>query len=262
MPINIGDHSLAFLLGAQAVTDELQNLEPQFEELIEFTEESTDAKPIDSDGFQPFVITYVPVNKKLPFYFEVRGVKDTGRGSVVYAVAWKPAAFATVNVQSVNGGLDSVLTWFKQWTDLVKQYNTVRLSRRDRFTSESAEQFYADFELVDEDANTTPFDNDKQLVLYRLLDYIKQKVEQEEGADKEQVSIIVNEIKMLQANIPSMTKATAVKGLSRIFAKTKAFSIKLIADFFDVAKKEALKAALYGGLHEAEALFHSIHILP
>lgn len=252
MSINIGDHSLVFLLGAQAITDELQNLESQFGELIEFTEENTGAEPVDSDGYQPFVITYTAINKSLPFYFEVRAVKDTGRGTVVYAVARKPSIATNVSAQSINGELASVLTWFRQWANLVEQYNTVRLSRKDRFIQQAAAEVYTGFELVDEDADTAPFDNDKQVLVYKWLESVKEKVAQVEDGDQEQAQHIIQEITQLQNIIPTITKAALLKEVSKVYAKAKAFSMKLFVDIYDVAKKELIKAALKGGLHEAD----------
>ena len=145
------------------------------------------------------------------------------------------------------------------WAELVRGYDAVKLTKKDKFIAESATQFYEYFESADEDANAKPLDNDQQIFLYKLLEFTKRKVEQAEDIDKNRTDDIVEDIASLQASIPAMTKAAAIKKLSQIFAKVKVFSLKVIVDTFDIAKKELIKAALYGGLHEIDQV---VHLLP
>jgi hypothetical protein len=258
MPLNIGEHSLAFLLGVQAVEDELQSLETAYAGVVEFTEQKIRPPFQTTNGYFSYDITFIAVNQSLPFYFEVKAIKDLGNGGVDYMAVWKPTSKTSAKEGSTNGNLDQISSRFKQWAQIVGEYGSIRLSRKDRFTAESAQQVYAEFELIDEDANTTAFDNDKQVLVYKWLESVKEKVAQVEGGDQEQAQNIIQSIEQLQHIIPSITKAALLKEVAKVYAKVKAFSMKLFVDIYDVAKKELIKAALKGGLHEADLFIHNL----
>ena len=261
MSIDKSKHSLALLRGIEQITDSLEELELKYSGIIE---EVTSIRPaqimMPGVGYLGYVISFAPVNKSLDFYFELRAVKDMGKGVTDYLVAFKPRSEAINDEYVINGPFHSATAMFEGWIKLIVAYNSVRLSRKDKYAAESAQQFYDDFELVDEDANTAPFDNDKQVVVYKLLDFVKDRLEQAEGVDDEQVQEIIQEIKTLQAHIPAITKAALLKEVSKIYAKVKAFSMQTFVAVYDVAKKEVIKSALYGGLNEANIFFHNLHI--
>jgi hypothetical protein len=260
MPINIGEHSLAFLQGVRAVEDELQVLETAYLGVVEYSEQEARPPFPTANGYYSYTITFVAVNKSLPFYFEVKAVKDIGNGGVDYMMVWKPTSKTAVKESSSNGGLDQITTRFKQWAQIVGEYGNIRLSRKDKFTAESAEQFYADFELVDEDANTAPFDNDKQVLVYKLLEFIKETVEHVEDGNQEESKLIVQQIESLQQIIPTVTKAAVLKELSKVYAKVKSYSMKAFVAVYDVAKKELIKHYLYESMDGVNDFIKTFHL--
>ncbi|RZK29097.1 MAG: hypothetical protein EOO61_21170 [Hymenobacter sp.] len=210
-------------------------------------------------NFTVYSLALKPVDKSLSFYFELRGVRYNA-GTLSYWLAYKPASL-TDNTEGTSGyGLDQAKLHFKKWLDMVKEYGTVRLTKKERFAAESAKQFYADFELTDEDANTAPFDNDKQVLVYKLLDFIKESVEQVEDGDPEEAKNIIYQIERLQQIIPSVTKAAVIKELSKVYAKVKSYSMKAFIAVYDVAKKELIKNYLNKGMHEMNDFIQTLHL--
>jgi hypothetical protein len=258
MALDRSKYPLVLLKGIEGILDTFSDIEEQNSEvIIEANPGNRADERMINTGFTPYYLSYIPRDETYDFYFELRGIRFINN-VVDYWLVFKPMNSSSVEEAEVTGKLDAAESRLKSWITLLKQYNTVRLSKKDRFTAESAQQFYADFELVDEDADTKPFDNNKQMFLYHFLEHIKKKVEDTEGADQQQLNEIIDEINLLEMHIPVFTKAAVVKGLSKIFAKVQVFSLKLIVDIFDVAKKEIIKAALYGGMHDMQDIIHKL----
>lgn len=260
MPLDIGSHSLALLLGVQAAINELQNHELPYGGVVEYTTEVLHSTYAIPKHYQEYDISYSPVNKLLPFYFEVKGIRDSGNGGVDYIYIWKPESSLKAAASAETGNLAEVIAKFQIWAELVAQYNTIHLSRKDRFTAESAQQFYDDFELVDEDATTAPFDNEKQVLVYKLLEFIKDTVERVEDGNQEESNLIVQQIESLQKILPSITKAAVIKELSKVYARVKAYSMKAFVAVYDVAKKELIKHYLYESMDSVSDFIKTFHL--
>jgi hypothetical protein len=260
MAFDRSKYPLVLLKGIESVLDSFSDIEEQNGELI------TEASPSNSPdtqmlrlSFVPYHISYIPRDEAFDFYFELRGIRYNN-SIIEYWVRFKPSSPSSIEEAEAQGKLEATESRLKNWISLLKQYNTVRLSKKERFTAESAEQFYADFELVDEDANTAPFDNDKQVLVYKLLEFVKETVEHVEDGDQEESKLIVQQIESLQQIIPTITKAAVLKELSKVYAKVKAYSMKAFVAVYDVAKKELIKHYLYKSMDGVNNFIETLHL--
>jgi hypothetical protein len=260
MPLDRSKHPLVLL---KAIEDILDTFEDWKERYGDTVEAATPHDKVDEQMINASFIGHTnairPIDKSLDFYFEVRGVRFTG-GTISYWIAYRPASPTTIEEHIGGDSLDGAQKRFKGWFDLVKAYQSVRISKEERFTAEAAKQFYADFELVDEDASTAPFDNDKQLLVYKLLEFVKETVEQAEDGDHEEAKTIIQQIENLQQSIPRITKTAVIKELSKIYAKVKAYSMKAFVAVYDVAKKELIKHYLYESMDGANEFIKTFHL--
>ena len=260
MSLDKNSYSLFILKGIEAIQITLDDLEMQHENMVERIQNST---AIDGafygEGFNiVFYISFVPKNKALKFNFDVYGIKESFWGGVQYCFSFNPQSESDIGRYKGAGNLQEVIHKFENWVRIVSGYNNVKVSKEDTFLATATDQFYEEFKIVDDDADTNPFSNDQQFSLYKFLDFMKQKVE-ESMLDETKVKEILDDIKFLQESLASSTKKKVIKCLANLFAKTKALSIKLLLDIFDVAKKEIIKKILYGGLEEINNVIHKLH---
>ncbi|WP_341963847.1 hypothetical protein, partial [Flavobacterium psychrophilum] len=119
------------------------------------------------------------------------------------------------------------------------------------------EEFYSDFEILDEDAEVNPFEHDKQIFTYNLLEYVETEL-QKSNSEDEEIENLISETIALKNNLQNLTKKVVIRKMSIIFSKVKKKGLKLFLDIIDVAKKEIIKKALYGGIGEIEHLTNTL----
>jgi hypothetical protein len=254
-------HPFVLLKAVDQILDKFVELEERYGLFVkEAVPSERDDKPIKSIGFTPYHLAYLSTAYPSDFYFELRGVRMNA-STPEYWVVFAPKNDAAATEFGGFGTLSTTIDRFDKWVKLLQDYATIKLDKKSRFAENDAQEFYDYFELVEEDSTTAPFEEEQQLYLYRLLEHIKHEIELDDNADSPEAQSIVQDILLLETRIPTVTKAVAIKGLSKIYAKVKVFSFKLFADSVDVIKKEAIKAVLYGGIHKIEKAIHVLQHL-
>lgn len=114
------------------------------------------------------------------------------------------------------------------------------------FLNDYTEEFFAEFEFVDEDDDASTYDSQKQIALYNALEQLELSLRN--MAPNETITEILNETESLKENIQNLSKGATKKRVAKIFAKIKKGGIKLLKDIADVGYKEIIKAALHGGV--------------
>ena len=146
-----------------------------------------------------------------------------------------------------------VVANFQNWLGWLKVYEKSNLTEEDEFLKKYQEEFYTEFEIVDEDANTSPFSVEQQLFLDQYLAYVETKLIPQ-AKDNVEIAEIIIDVKLLREDLGRETKKNISKKFSSIFAKLRKSSIKLLGEFYGAAKKELFKRLITGGLDEISGL--------
>ena len=101
-----------------------------------------------------------------------------------------------------------------------------------------------------DDADYNPFADKQQFLLHTLLSKLSNELQEIKEADVD-LAEIISDTEYLKDNIQNFSKKDVIRKISKIFSRLKKVSVKLAWDIFDVAKKEAIKKILYGGIDEA-----------
>jgi hypothetical protein len=157
------------------------------------------------------------------------------------------------NRKSFNHELALVIENFNIWVGLLREYNEINLTEEEYITKQYEEEFYKDFQIVDEDAYIKPFEHDKQIFLYRFLTYVETELKNNKNQDVSVGEIIV-ETQILKDNIQNLSKKNTIRKLAVILAKVKKHGIKLFQDVLKEGKKEIIKRVINGGLDELGTL--------
>jgi hypothetical protein len=197
---------------------------------------------------------FIQITDKLDerFYFRVYKPNQNNNLVSFFNFQFAPENENSLKPLALNNNFDHVASYFQSWLKIVKEYNDVTFTETDYFTKKYEEEFYADFEIIEEDAETNPFEHNKQIFLYNLLEYVERELQKNEG--DEEITHLISETTELKNNLQNLTKKVVIRKMSIIFSKVKKKGLKLFSDIIDVAKKEIIKKALYGGIQEIDHL--------
>ncbi|WP_343705303.1 hypothetical protein [Flavobacterium sp.] len=213
------------------------------------------------------IIKVVEVNDQLfyfhdlthpDFYFLI-GIPDkkSQEFPTLFPVRFNPVKYDSREVFSKNANKSEIEFYFSIWIKMIEDYNSVNFNQEEDFAQLYEEEIFSEFEIIDDDAKTKPFDTNQQIILYTFLQATVNYLEKE-YTNNEIVEEIINEANSLKNEIPSLTKRIASKRLSQILAKIKKFNPITFKDVYDVAKKEVIKYLLLKGVETLPKLVNSI----
>ena len=136
---------------------------------------------------------------------------------------------------------------FDAWLKLLNEYEAVNSFFDDPITKSFREEFYAEFEIIDDEAEKNPL-NTKQIL---LLDSYLESMESKLTAFKtENNSTDIQEIKddivILRDNLTKKPKKWVVSKLTNIWAKIAKQGTTFIKEFLSETKKEFIKQGVKG----------------
>lgn len=260
MLLDINTYPLRVLQGIEELLNILKRLEKENSNLIELK--------INEDNH---LMKFISKTNNLDFYFAIshaRFEKLYGGypgNDVVFTLDYLPSSKNDIpketigNKDSSGCKLNQIEDVFNNWIYLVKEYSRLdNLKKELLFIAQYQQEFYDEFKIIDEDAEINAFNNDQQIFIYKLLSYIEDSLKKS-GSDDKNIKESLEDISLLKDNLQNLPKAKVIGRLAKIFAKIKKGGLKLLMDILDVAKKEAIKKALYGGLDGINSYLHFIN---
>lgn len=178
---------------------------------------------------------------KSNFNFKISNPRQVN-SKINYKLEYTPRNTTSVEPGTITVESERVMNTLKGWIHRINEYNKITITKKDKIVSEYADEFYEDFEIIDEDAEENPFELEKQLILHNFL--IKAITVLEEDGDNQH---LIEEAQDLKANLPKLTKKATIRKLSNLFAKIRHKSLPLIKEVLDVAQKELYKRITNGG---------------
>lgn len=136
---------------------------------------------------------------------------------------------------------------FNAWLKLLSEYETTNSFFDDPITKSFRDEFFAEFEIVDEDAEINPLNTKQILILDDYLDSVDKKLsEYTTDQNSQDILEIKEEILQLKENLTRKSKKWVVSKLSNIWAKIAKQGTKFIREFLSETKKEFIKQGVKG----------------
>jgi len=134
---------------------------------------------------------------------------------------------------------------FEAWLELLAGFDAVNSFFDDPIIKSFQEEYYAEFEIIDDDAETRPFETKKILLLDEYLEDADNKLTEFRN---EQNAIYVDDIQLdiilLRESLTTRSKKWVVTRFSYICAKIAKQGTKFIKELLSEAKKEGLKQGI------------------
>ena len=229
----------------------VKTIEQLYSSIRSHVSNNSDILEITQD--EGLMIKIVDSSKHSNFEFVVSNPKFNNR-KAIFTVEHIPENTASLKKKSLSTVPDSVLKTLKGWTAWIREYNKASLTADDKILNEYENEFFQNFELLDEDADINPFELEKQIIIHNYIVHVVQILEK----NKEENSKLIAEANELKDNIPNLTKRKTVKKLSRFFANVRKKSLVLLKEILVEAKKELYKRAIKGGFDFVGELLNGI----
>jgi hypothetical protein len=219
----------------------IQTVERLFNKLRKFVDENGEILELSKN--EPFHLVIEDKSKKSNFKFSISDPKQDNKNKILFTTEYNPQNTVLASTKKMSAEERTINTLFDQWINLLHQYNRVKLSPEESILNEYEKEFYENFEILDEDADTQPYELEKQVIIHNYFVQVINILELNESENKE----LITEAKIIKENIPKMTKKTTVKSISSFFAKVRKKGLPLLKELLEAGKKEIFKKAIKAG---------------
>lgn len=189
-------------------------------------------------------------NSKNFFRIIIDGSKRIGNyDKSKYVFEFKPANTSSAKHTISQTSINDLGKQFQNWINLIRDIHETPSVHDDNFVKQYAKFYYNEFKIVDEDANTSPFDPNQQDLVEVYLLYLSTTIEKsgDKLADTTKNELL-SEIKLIKENLATTTKNQVMKGITNVFGKLYKTSKSLAKEIVTEAKKHLIKKLIEFGI--------------
>ena len=196
-------------------------------------------KPESGTGF---IMNFLDKDPESDFYFRIEKFEPKNNQ---FLVDFKPSTANTISNSRTWHTIDGVNKKFKDWTNLINEYNSTETIFDDPIILGFAEDYLNEIKIIEPDAEYKPF-NPRQLL---LLDEHLEKIESgisKYKTDSNAIIIdeIISETRELRDNLTKKPKNQILRKMTLIWAKISKQGLPLIKEFISEGVKEAIKIGI------------------
>ena len=182
------------------------------------------------------------------FHFIIEEYKKSNSGKFQFLMSRSPTSQNDNGIYRTWVDIPDLEPQFQAWIKLLDEYENIESFFDDPIINSFKEEYYAEFEIIDEDdADIKPLNTKQILLLDSYLEDIDKRLDKfitEKNA--ENIEEIREDISQLKDNLTSKSKKWVVKGLSKIWAKIAKQGTKFIKEILTESKKEMIKQSIKG----------------
>lgn len=114
--------------------------------------------------------------------------------------------------------LENIEELVKQWIRLIEEFNDTTFEEIEEMELFYEAEIFSGFEIIDEDADFNPFDNDRQMLLYSFLNNSIAYLEHQ-SKEGEKVDDIIEDVVQLRDDLANVSKKVFARRLSKVFCE-------------------------------------------
>ena len=229
------DYPLSMLRDLQKLSKEFKKLAFQNSDIIE------EVKEVD-------YIIYLRDKEHPSFFFSVSNPNQTSDFRSYFNFTYLPQSDVTFTRASFNNDITQILDNFQRWVKFIREYNSITLNEKDFIINQYEKEIFDEFEIVDDNSYTHPFEHDRQIAIYNLLENIEFELRKQ--IKDENAQDVIADVQELKETLQKLTKQNVIKKLSKIFAQIKMNGLKLFKEVVTETRKEIIKRVVNGSFDE------------
>jgi hypothetical protein len=192
---------------------------------------------IDANGF---MLKFIDVDDESDFYFNIEEYKLDREFQLL--IDFKPTNKQNLANRRTWIKAQDLQTQFSNWIKILEGYSKVRTVYDDPIIESFANEYYDEFELIDEDADKVPLNTEQILLLDNHLILIENGLEkyitQENALEIKRIQEGISDLKN---NLTKKSKKWVFKKLSKIWGQIAKQGVPLIKEFLTEVRKEFIK---------------------
>ncbi|MGZ2368601.1 hypothetical protein ACXR6G_02295 [Ancylomarina sp. YFZ004] len=186
-----------------------------------------------------FLLKVVDIDKDSDFYFNIEAHKLESEYKLL--IDMKPQSDFLVTNRRTWIPQNQIENHFKNWVHILKGYEVVDTFYDDPILKSFENDYYAEFELIDEEDKMRPLNPKHILSLDRHLELIENNIDNyQTEKNKIQIQEIKTEVKDIRSNLTLRSKEWIAKRLSKVWAKLTKHGTPIIKEFLTEAKRTAI----------------------
>jgi|ERR1035437_3616216 hypothetical protein len=202
----------------------------------------------EENTYYSFIETDVNSNNYFKIYQD--GNKRIGNfDSNKYAYELKPREVTTALHGLGQGNLGELIDTFNKWIKIIREIHETPSIQDDNFVKQYSDYYFNEFKIVDEDANTSPFNPTQQDSIDLYLDSLTLAIEKSDDKIEDDVKAeLLSEIQEIKITLQISTKNQVMKSITKIFGKlykvSKPFAIKIVEEAQKVLIKKLIELSI------------------
>ena len=181
------------------------------------------------------------------FHFTIEKYQKTQKGGFQFLMTRSPKNGNDNGQYQAWLEISGLSVQFKAWLKLLDDYETTNSFFDDPIAKSFRDEFFAEFEIIEEDADINPLNTKQILLLDSYLDSVETKLSEFTTEQNSQdIQEIKEDIFQLKDNLTRKSKKWVVVKLTNIWAKIAKQGTKFIKEFLSESKKELIKQGVKG----------------
>lgn len=176
-----------------------------------------------------------------------------------YAFQCKPANNSVTKHIVSQTTLEDIGERFKKWIQLIRDIHETPSVHDDNFIKQYTEFYYKEFQIVDADADISPFDPRQQdLVEHFLLTLANAIKKSKTELDETLRAEFISDIHVIQGSLSTTTKNQVIKAISKVFGKLYKSSRGFAKEMVTEMRKNLIKKLIELGIEYGPKLLEML----
>lgn len=211
-------------------------------QVLETIEPYVNKKGTSFESIEPknFLLKFIDKDDNSDFYFNVEEYKIESDFKLL--IDYKPKSKQSTANRKTWIKANLLETHFTNWLKLLEGYDNVKTVFDDPILEAFADEYFTEFEIIDEDADVRPFSTKQVLLLDKHLESIQMKIDKfQTPENKVEIDKIKSNVEEVRNNLTKKSKKWVIKQVSKIWAQITKQGPKLMKEFLSETKKHAIK---------------------
>jgi hypothetical protein len=194
------------------------------------------------------LLKFVDVDEKSEFFYFIKQAKYESK-QLLILLERKPRNKEIVANHETWIDSSTLENNFNEWVDLLNRYNNIKTIYDDPIEKKYQDEFFAEFEIIDEDADLNSFGLNQQIWIDNYLDKVILAIDKfdsnNEMSDLQELKINTQELKN---DLTKLTKKVIIKRLSKIWARARKHGLEILKEIYIEFRNELIKQIIQGQL--------------
>ena len=189
-----------------------------------------------------FLLKVVDQDSDSQFHFIIEEYQKANTGKFQFLMSKSPINQNDHGTHRTWVDISQLQPQFDSWLKLLDEYDKTPSFFDDPIVNSFQDEYYAEFEIIDNEAETKPLNTKQILLLDSHLEEVGKRLDKFK-TDKNQADIegIQENISDLRECLTIKSKKWVIRNLSKVWARIAKQGTKFIKEFLSESKKEAIK---------------------